>query len=183
MRPLRYLLLIAGVSLLGACEDPLRVTNVNDPDRDRVLSQPADLEKFITDSWSAFHNGQFAANDAIRPQVLVAGLENFSDLANFGMNLRVAIPRNFIDNQRGNPVEGGNYRDFLRFSRSARSAAVGLAQLAKPGFSIGTPAADARATAFARFVLGVSLGSLALVYDSASIITPEDDPELVPPLS
>lgn len=183
MRPLRYLLLIAGLPLLGACEDPLNVKNVNDPDRDRVLSQPADLEKFITDSWSAYHNGLFAANDAMRPQLLVAGLENFSDLANFGMNLRVAIPRNFIDNQRGNPVEGGNYRDFLRFSRSARSAAVGLAQLAKPGFSIGTPAADARANAFARFVLGVSLGSLALVYDSAAIITPEDDPELVPPLA
>jgi len=51
------------------------------------------------------------------------------------------------------------------------------------GFTIGTPAADARAEAFARFVLGVSQATLALMYDSAAIVSPEDDPELIAPLS
>jgi hypothetical protein len=182
MRRLCALGWIAGLAVLAACKDPLNVTNVNAPDRTRVLSQPSDLEQFVINSWAAYHDAIYGANDALQPQLLVAGLENFAELANFGMNLRVSIPRNFIDNSRGNPVQGGNYRDFLRLSRAARSAALGLAQLAQPGFSIGTPEQDARAKAFARFVLGVSLGTLALAYDSAAIITPQDDPEAVPPL-
>jgi hypothetical protein len=60
---------------------------------------------------------------------------------------------------------------------------VALGQFAVPGFTIGTPADDARAQAFARFVLGASLATLALMYDSAAIVTPEDDPELIPVLS
>jgi len=44
-------------------------------------------------------------------------------------------------------------------------------------FSLGSPARDARARAFGRFSQGVALGNLALAYDSASVLTENDNPE------
>ena len=53
--------------------------------------------------------------------------------------------------------------------------------------TLGSAARDARARAFSRFVQGVALGNLALAYDSASILTENDNPqadaEVVVPLS
>ncbi len=180
MRQIRCLLLISAVALLAGCEDPLTVENVNNPDRDRVLSQPADLQQWVINSWRANHAATLGAN-ALNPQMLVMSLENFSELANFGMNVRIGIPRNFINNQRASSPS--NYADFLNLSRAARSAALGLAVLNTPGFTVGTPALDARTKALARFALGVALATTAMIYDSAAIITPEDDPEAVPPLA
>lgn len=183
MRFKRYVLLIAGASLFAACNDPLNVENTNDPDRDRVLATPADLEQFIVNTWNAYHDAVLGgSSNSLYPQMLVAALENFAELANFGMNVRYQIPRSFIDNQRGNPIEGGNLRDFVSLSSAARGAALGLGQLDVPGFSLGSVGADARARALARFVLGVSLGTLAMTYDSAAVAAPDDDPELIPPL-
>jgi hypothetical protein len=182
MLKLRSILLVAGALGVVGCKDPLDVQNVNAPDRDRVLSQPSDLQQWVINSWAAYHQATLGTN-SLYPQLLVSALENFAELANFGMNVRIAIPRNFIDNQRGNAVSGGNYNDFLLLHRAARSAALGLSKLKQPGFTVGSPELDARTRAMAHFVLGVSLGTVALVYDSAAIISPDDDPEAVPPLA
>jgi hypothetical protein len=176
-------LLIFGVPLLGACEDPLNVPNPDAPDRTRVLASPADLVQFTINNWASYHDALYGANDALFPQMLNMGMENFSDLNNFGMGPRGAIPRAFIDNGRGNNFNAGNYRDFVRLSRAAVSASVALGQFNLPGFTVGTANDDARAKAFGRFVLGVSLATIATVYDSAAIVDPADDPQLIPPLS
>lgn len=184
MRRFHAMLLIFGVPLLGACQDPLNVPNPDRPDRTRVLASPADLQQFVINTWAAYHDALYGgSNDDLYTQLLNLGMENFSDLNNFGMGPRGAIPRAFIDNGRGNNFNAGNYRDFVRLSRSAQSASVALSQFRLPGFTLGTPNDDARAQAFGRFVLGVSLASLATVYDSAAIVDPTDDPQLVPPLS
>ncbi len=188
MRHLRYWLLMFGVPLLAGCEDPLNIANPNTPDRNRALSTPSDLVQFIVNTWPTYHDAILGGtNDQMRPQLLVAGMENFSELANFGMNIRGSIPRTVIDNGRGNPVQDGNYRDFLRLSRAARSASLALAQLEKLGLKVTDSLSYYRASAFARFVLGVSLGTLAIAYDSAAIVAPDDSSlyvaQYVPPLS
>jgi hypothetical protein len=45
-----------------------------------------------------------------------------------------------------------------------------LATLDKPGFSLGSTAQDNRAKSFAQFLRGISLGYLALVYDSSAVV-------------
>ncbi len=184
MRRFYALLLIFGVPLLGACKDPLNVPNPDSPDRSRVLASPADLQQFTINTWASLHDATYGgSNDDLYTQMLTMGMENFSDLNNYGMGPRGAIPRAFIDNGRGNNFNAGNYRDFVRLSRAAQSASVALGQFAVEGFTLGTPNDDARARAFARFVLGVSLATLATVYDSAAIVDPADDPQLIPDLS
>jgi len=180
--------LIGGLLVLAcaACKDPLLVDNQNDPDRSRVFTNPKDLEVFISGLYGVVHQSTLGgSNDGLQTQMIVMGMENTSTLANFAMGPRGSIPRNPITNQRGSQGNAGNYHDWFRGHRAARQAALGIAAL--ENVTLGSAAADARAKAFARLVQGIALGDLSLAYDSASILTENDNPEadaaVVVPLS
>jgi len=181
MRLFRYVM-CGTLALVAACADPLEVANVNDPDRDRVLSSPADVEQIIGNSYAAMHD-QILDNIALSAQMLSMGMENHSILANFEMGPRGLVPRAPISNQRGNPGQGEHLNDWQGLHTAARLASLGLEAFLRPGFTLGSPGANARARAFGKFVQGVSLGNLALVYDSASVVTEFDDPTLIVPLA
>jgi len=177
---LRALVVLIGVA---ACD--LTATNLNNPDRDRLLKTPADVEAVVSQLYQNFHNATIGgSNEAVNPQLLVSGMESYSGLGNFDMGVRGAIPRGspHVPNGRGNTASAGNLRDFQRLSTTSRSAADVLRRIATPGFSFGDAARDARGKAFAQFGLGLALGHLAMVYDSAAIVGPTDDPEVIPPL-
>lgn len=171
---------------LAACKDPLVVDNQNDPDRGRVFTNPKDLEVFISGLYGVVHGATLGgSNDGLQTQLIVMGMENTSTLANFAMGPRGSIPRNPITNQRGSQGNAGNYHDWFRNHRAARQAALGIAAL--KNITLGSSAADNRARAFARLIQGIALGNLSLAYDSASILTENDNPEadaaVVVPLS
>ncbi len=171
-------LLSAGLLALAitACDDPLSVENENAPDRERVFSNPTDLQVFISGLFAVMlQSTTGGSNDALTPQMMVMSMENTSGLANFAMGPRGQLPRNPITNQRGSQGNAGNYHDWFRGHRVARMAALGLEAL--DSRYLGTPAAHERARLFARFMQGVGLGNLALAYDSASILTEADNPE------
>ena len=180
-------LFAGGLTLVAlACGDPLTVNNSNDPDRGRVFTNPADLQVFIAGLFGVWLNSTIGgSNDGLQTQMIVMGMENTSTLANFAMGPRGSIPRNPITNQRGSQGNAGNYHDWFRGHRAARQAALGIAAL--KDITLGSAAADARALAFARLVQGLALGNLSLSYDSASILTENDNPEadaaVVVPLS
>ncbi len=172
------------VSGLAACSDPLNVQNINNPDRARIYARASDLEGLIGDTYRQFHQGTVGGSDyGIPAQARSQSWENASGLANWGMGLRASIPRVFIDNSRGNQTQQENLKDFNATQRSARAAADGIMYINVRGVSLGSPARDARALAFAWFVLGISQGSTALIYDQAAIIDPYADPNVTPALS
>ena len=183
MRQLRHVACGLCVVALAACTDPLAVANSNQPDRSRVFTNPADLEQFVSNIYTNVHQGTLGgasvldggANDGLQPQLIVAGMENVSGLANFAMGPRGSIPRTGIPNTRGSTGNQGNYRDWVVEHRAARMSVLAISALKQ--LSLGSPARDARARAFARFGQGVALGNLALAYDSASILTESDNPQ------
>lgn len=171
MRRLYVLNVVAIVAFAAACHDPLSVQNDNAADAQRALARPGDVEALIGSSfniaWQATLGGQ---NDNVNNQMSVMSFENSSSLANFNMGTRGSLPRNPLNNQKGNPALVGNFWDFRTDARAARSAADGLVQLNRTGFSIGTPQRDVRARAFAYFVMGYANGNMALVYDSGAVV-------------
>lgn len=174
MRKLRFLTL--GIAFgLAACKTDLTVPNTNNPDVDRALARPGDVESFILNSYGQMHQASFGVNGSIMPSLQTMAFENASGLANWGMGPRSAIPRAAIANSRGNPYETENLVQYARLPRAARVAANGVVALRRPGFTIGSVASDQRAMAFAYLVMGAANGNLALVYDSVSVVTPEDD--------
>ncbi|MDH3291173.1 MAG: RagB/SusD family nutrient uptake outer membrane protein [Gemmatimonadota bacterium] len=173
MRKHLYFLALLAVPWIGACSEPLEVKNVNNPNRDDVLAQPADLENWIRDSYNAWWRGVFNGQN-VQPQMRVMALENHSELANYNQGPRYLIPRNFIENTRGAAGAGEISTGFDRFSNASRSAALGLSKL--NDVTLGSADADARGRAFAWFTLGLSLGYLSIPFDSAAIAWPTDDP-------
>lgn len=184
MRKLYVLAGTAGLLAAAACgNDVLTVQNQNNPDIGRVLAKPADVESIIGSSvntaWQASLGG---SNDNVNNQLAVMSLENGSSLANFGMGVRISLPRNPIDNSPGNAQANGNGYDFFVAARGARVASLGIVQLNAPGFTIGSAAQNARARAFAFFVMGFANANTALVYDSAAAVTETNSTVLFPPL-
>lgn len=182
MRTIRYLtgaILTAG---LMACSTDLGIANKNAPNLNNALASPSDVENFIAGSYRIAHQGTVGGqNDDLATQMYVMGLENVSGLANFAMGPRGAIPRNPIDNQRGSQGNIGNDFDFTVEHRAARVAMLGLERMQT--LSLGSLARNARATAFARFAQGVALGNLALAYDSAMIVTENNNHTPIIPFS
>ena len=165
-----------------ACKDTLVVDNQTDPDRDRALSRPGDVETFIGSTYAQIQNATLGgSNDDLQTQLQVMGMENTSALANFAMGPRGAVPRRPIDNTRNGTGSAGNYRDFQVLERAARMPAMGINAMTRLG-TLGSAAVDARAHSFARFVQGIAYGNLALAYDSAALLNDDDAPTAIVPL-
>ncbi len=165
------LLAVLGVA---ACDEPLVVGNENQPDRDRALGRPADVEVFIANSYVTIQNATLGgSNNSLQPGMLVMGLESYSGNANFDMNQRGGIPRGFVDNSRGNSGLDIHLRDWTVLHRAARSAAIGLERI-NAGVGFTSPPRDQRNRSFAWFVMGLGMGNLALAYDSVTQIRWDD---------
>ena len=177
---------VAGGLALGGCRDnPLAVSNVNNPDVLRVYGTPKDVETIISKNFQQMWNAQ-QGNIGIGVQTQVMAFESYSGLANFGLGARGAIPRGTISNSLGNSDQFENFNDFDKLTRNSRSAANAIAALDRfvaANAGTGSAAEDARARSFGYFNLGYGLGNLALIYDSAAIITPDVPSDAIPPLS
>lgn len=171
---------MSAVFVTGCRDNPLDVDNTQQPSVSGVFSSPLTVETAVSKLFEQVYNGQLASADDIFTQTITMSFESASQLGNFGMGTRGSIPRAPIDNTIGNNVAAGNFRDFDFLSRNARLAATAVQAL--NGFiangggtpALGTVARDARARAFGYFALGYALGYIAMFYDSAAIMTPQD---------
>jgi hypothetical protein len=149
------------------------VQNPNNPETDRVLATPADVENLLGTQYLRWHIAMYGSLSNVWGMANVQSFEDFSSLSNNCMGSRVGFPRAGNDNAIGNGCATENRRTYYIHSEVVRIASNVLAKLDEDGFTLGTPAQDARARAFAEFVRGLALGYLALTYDSAAVITPE----------
>ena len=181
-----------GLLLAGCSKGLLDVPNLNNPDVARAYSSASGVESVILGTYKQLWNATNSCNngsDCINTQAHLMALEAFSELNNFGMGQRAAIPRNTVNNDRGNGQAAANLLSFGGLSRVARTSANAILALnaliaASPaGYALASKAQDARALSFAYFTLGASLGDLAMGYDSAAIVTAAVPSDAVPGLS
>jgi hypothetical protein len=180
MRFIRYL---AAATLIGAaigCSD-LGVMNPNNPDRDRVLK---DAEGLAATQFQQIISGTLGNIARVQTGLLTAAFENASGLANNGLGPRSGLPRQPIDNNRGNAYAAENFADYRILSGVARNSADLLKRAKGSDFSLGAgrTADETRLKAWVHFTYGVSLGYLSLVYDSTAIPRPSDGRVDVPEL-
>ena len=170
------------VLALAACSEPFEVDNTDNPDRARVLANPADVEALVGSLYQSITSATLGGIARTNTGMMTASFMNASALNNNGLGPRSGIPRGQIDNGRGNTFQADNFADYRIHSQTARAASDALARVAAGGFLLGDQAQTDRMVAFAHFARGVALGNLALVYDSAGIPRATDDPTLIPPL-
>lgn len=170
----------------GACKDALVADNLSDPDISRVFSTPAAVEQAIGSGYQACHNN--VTNSSLMPQAIVMGMESYSQLNNFNMNVRSTIPRPPILNKLGSPSVFGEFSSLSRAGRLVANALNALNVLIEADATpengvLGSPERDLRARAFAFFAIGCHQGWLAMIYDSAGRVVSGMPIDSVPPLS
>ncbi|NJD11959.1 MAG: hypothetical protein FIB01_16455 [Gemmatimonadetes bacterium] len=183
MRLTKSLAAVMAVGVVVGCSDSmLAVDNPNSPDRGRVLGSASDVEALASSQFQQVINATWNSIYAVDIGMMTASFMNSSGLANNGLGPRSGIPRQPIDNNRGNAYQTDNYRDFRYNTAVARNSADILARAKDAGFKLPGGEGDLnRLKAFSHFTYGVSLGYLALTYDSAGIPRPTDTGN-VPPL-
>jgi len=165
---IRSAILVAGMSLLGACD--LVVKNPNQPETARVLASSGDVESLVSTYYKRWHAGLYTSTTNVALMAMVQSFEDFSSLSNNCMGQRVTIPRPPNDNSIGNGCGSEQLALYQVENEVARVSSTVLGTFDKPGFTLGSPAQDLRAKAFAQFLRGISLGYLALVYDSSAVV-------------
>jgi hypothetical protein len=105
----------------------------------------------------------------------VMSFETYSTLSNNCIGQRVGIPRAGNDNSIGNLCAPEQRRVYEYENEVQRVASSVLKQLNTPGYTLGSAARDARGKAFAHFLRGLALGTLAETYDSTAVITESMD--------
>jgi hypothetical protein len=156
---------------LSACAD-LDVVNPNDPDRGRALASPGDVESLIAGSFGSWW---LTASSHLGKNPIMANQSFMWSAfpANFGMFRFSVMPRIAVANSPTDEFYPHLDYTWSRNYRALSAAAQGLAAIATPEVRSGFVLADGRPDlerlrrmeAYARFVQGLALGSLALHYE------------------
>lgn len=178
MRHLKTLI-VAGVlgAALAGCMD-LDVTNENNPDRDRVLSRPDEVESLIASSYRQIYN---RAQENYPNLGLGAMADNitggFFDYSVHDVSTEPRTPwNNSSTNTRSGLAELPWY-DMYGAISSLNDALTVLNE----GMVIGDAGRTARARAFAKIVQGIAHGYLALLYDQGLVVDEDTDLEQLDP--
>lgn len=174
--------------MLNACnsDKALGVDNQNNPDVARAFATPDGVENVLKNGFLQIFGATHGTSTAIWPAAQATALESYGSVANFGLNLRSAIPRSVIDNTRGNPTAAEDFRDFQQLFLRGRLIGNALGAFAKQlaaGGSIGSAFQDQRARSYGFFSMAMANGEGAMMYDSVGVVTEALSPTDVPPLS
>ena len=166
------LLMLSGAA---ACAD-LVVPNTNTPDRGRALATPGDVESLVAGGYKSWYGGEEwqQATTAGSPGFIFS-TQSFmwsSTAANQGSHEYSQIPRVPIQNSATHQEYVFISTAWQRHYRALASVSDGLRTIdSDTSVSNGLGAARVlRARIFAKFVQGISHGSLALVYDKGYVV-------------
>jgi len=176
MRAFRTLAFLAALAVTGACME-LDVENINDPDAERALAEPSDVEALLGTGFYRWINGVMKNPAAAWS---VQANEVTSSWGNYGMQNAGTLPRGPYDNSPTagyglvNSTPWGNLYEGLSNVADGLAAIENGMQFEDEGGGDTTE----RAQVYAKFVQGVIHGWLASFYDQAIIF----DEEVLPTL-
>lgn len=166
--------------LIGSCTKDLDIENMNDPDKERALKNPEDVESIAL---SGFYNWFMSNNSSISPRmsIWVMADQGTCSWANSGMYHLSSEPRQSFNNS----VTYTYANIFETYWEELYGNLVMMNNVLEKiydGMVIEVEGNDdtemVRAAAY--FIQGLSLGYLGLVYDQAYIMKPYSDAEEVP---
>ncbi len=160
-----------------SCAD-LAVDNENEPDRDKVLAEGEDVESLVGSTYLTFWQATQTLDMPIPFSTLADELT--SQWGNWDMGTWAREPRREFENSTTSSYYLMTARPWFGFYECISTAVDGI-QAMNGGLEIGTNNNDAvRLEAFSRYVLGVSHGYLALIFDKAFIVDETTDLNVTP---
>ena len=168
------LIAVAGLGL-SACEKTLEVTNPNSGDTQRVLGTATDAENLVGGYYKRSLAGLYGQGlTDVEGMTGVMSFMNFSSLANNCLNNHLSFSGADNYNTVGNTCKAEQLTGYAIQNEVQRVASSFLAQV-DAGLDLQTTARKQRDQAFAEFLRGVSIGYIALFYDSTAVISTKTD--------
>lgn len=167
MKRFRTLGALALLAVVPACLD-MDVVNQNQPDADRALSSPSDVEALLSTGYYRFWNG---TQKYLSLPMSVSAHEITSSWGNWGMQDRGTRPRIAWDNSPTYSNRGMLTTPWSQLYQAISNVTDGIVALEGGLDFVGPDGEDLnpRALAYARFVQGVAHGWLAMTFDRAII--------------
>ena len=174
---MRTLWFSAALLALAGCAD-LTVPNINEPDRDRSLGNPADVESLVAGTfllWWQVNHGLGTAAET-RPSAAIGALaamgnEVSASGAHYGIQDIGRRPVAALINDPGSswhPYVEGTWQEYYKILSASREALIALKD---PAFKLGANGADnKRLETFAKFMQGMATASLGYIYKEAYIL-------------
>lgn len=168
------------VAVLGfwSCAD-LDVTNTNNPDKDRALATPADVESFIKGSFLTWWQGTHTTGGSFNPGVMADA--STCSWGNFGMRELSSEPRAEANNSPAYSYAGDMEGPWYSWYGAISAATDGLISIkalqgeSSDGTALGSTDKDTRALVFAKFISGISHGMVAIYYDQGFFVDEDTD--------
>ncbi len=158
---------------LGACsEQSLVIANPNAGETQRVLGTPDDAEALLGSYYKSWHAGLYGTGNPpgnFEGMANIMSWQNYSSLNNNCQNSRYPLSGATNSNKPGNGCGGDQQAVYFRMGEVNRVASNFLTSL-EEGLDLQSQARTNRDKSFAEFLRGMSLGYLALFYDSASVV-------------
>ncbi len=169
---LKFAALAAAVGL-GACDKQLVVGNPNSGETARVIGTPADAEALISSYYKRWYAGVYGSTTRVDGMANIFAMMNYSSLANNCQNSHAPFTGATNGNSPGNVCAGEQSGMYFVLGEVTRVAANLLTEMDKTegALNFGSVPRNARARAFAEFLRGISLGYLALLHDSAAVVS------------
>lgn len=167
---------VLGMALLaGACQD-LEVTNPNQPDVQRILLDPSDVEALVASSWRPYWNHDQANTSGTGIVVSTMADEFTATSSNFGVLDLSSEPRPVFNNDPAYSNRFVNQGPWYDWYGGISNANAGLRYM-NAGNRIMVSGVDqtARARAFAKFTQGLLHATISLYYDRAYIVSEGSD--------
>ena len=165
------------IAAAAGCAD-LEVTNPNEPDRERALSQPSDVEALISGSvrtWWDLQQGRAPGRYLSQGAEVVT-----SSAANYGTGDMGQQPRIAVVNQTGYQWGYPVTDSWFLLNRALSAIRDGIQAINDGGLQLGSGGQDnPRIFAFAKLMQGLAHGHLALMYDQAFVLDETVDPESI----
>jgi hypothetical protein len=160
-----------GMAVSG-CQE-LTVPNLNNPERDRALAQPADVEALIAGTWrNAWNRWQGSVDPSMEFSAIAD--EMTTTAANWGSWTLSSEPRIMYDNNPTYAYVNLAETPYYNIYDGIANIHDGIEAIKKKGIVIDTAGGKdltPRALAFAKFTEGLLRGYLALMYDKAFLVT------------
>jgi hypothetical protein len=179
-----FVALIAAVGT-GSCSDQqLAVTNPNSGNTQRVEGTPDDAEKLVGSYYKRWNVALYGGANPAPPTTLegmanIMSWQNYSSLNNDCQNSRYPLSGAANGNSPGNGCDSDQKNPYFVLNEVVRVASGFLGNVQGGVVNMGSDARSARDKSFAEFLRGISLGYLALIYDSSAVVTAAtkgDDP-------
>jgi hypothetical protein len=179
-RPFHHLALVGMLTVAVAGCD-LDVVNENEPDRNRALSEPGDVEALVGGTFGVYfglvHGGGPTARHPYVPNLFPNVATLFTATTSTGATREnVLEPRKQLDNTTTVGSTTGpwgariTWDDMLQIAASVRDALVVIDDLGLVIEDDGGNDVTQRARAFAKFMQGWSYTTLAMLYDQVVVV-------------